>query len=184
MKLHVKCVLKTEKSSFDKNSSYKHLIYTSYRVVLDGDTHGCQLESNSMAGGRQHRELTKICRVVQVKWETDSALLRANKSPFLPSYLHHIDPTSYPSPSCPLCGLVEHDTQSLYNCPHIYTARGSLARSMDGGPQGGTGKSLSLGVENNNTSSAISLGDAMINYLNFADDVVIFVQTLCMSWTR
>ena len=49
------------------------------------------------------------------------AQLRANKSPFLLSYLHHIDPDNYPSPTCPLCRVAEHNTIHLFNCPHIPT---------------------------------------------------------------
>ncbi|MEL6805403.1 MAG: hypothetical protein AAFO91_16665, partial [Bacteroidota bacterium] len=49
------------------------------------------------------------------------AQLRANKSPFLLSYLHHIDPTTHPSPTCPLCRVAEHNTVHLFNCPSIPT---------------------------------------------------------------
>ena len=52
------------------------------------------------------------------------AQLRANKSPFLFSYLHHIDPDNYPSPTCPLCRVAEHNTVHLFNCPHIPTDLG------------------------------------------------------------
>ena len=47
--------------------------------------------------------------------------LRANKSPFLLAYKHHIDPTSYPSPLCPLCQEQPHNTQHLFQCQHIKT---------------------------------------------------------------
>ena len=50
------------------------------------------------------------------------AQLRANKSPILASYLNRIDPTSNPSPSCPLCRMAEHNTAHLFNCPQIPTA--------------------------------------------------------------
>ena len=49
------------------------------------------------------------------------AQLRESKSPFLLSYLHHIDPTNHPSPNCPLCGVAEHNTLHLFNCPHLPT---------------------------------------------------------------
>ena len=50
------------------------------------------------------------------------AQLRADKSPFLLSYLHRIDPTNNPSPNCPLCKVAEHNTVHLFNCPHLPTA--------------------------------------------------------------
>src|SRR5438445_11535625 len=47
--------------------------------------------------------------------------LRTNKSPFLLSYKHKINPTLYPSPLCPLCKNDEHNTSHLFNCTHMYT---------------------------------------------------------------
>lgn len=49
------------------------------------------------------------------------AQLRAGKSPILKSYLHSIDPTSHPSPNCPLCNLHEHTTKHLFTCPKVPT---------------------------------------------------------------
>ena len=49
------------------------------------------------------------------------AQLRANKSPFLLSYLNHIDPNNHPSSLCPLYRVAEHNTIHLFNCPHIPT---------------------------------------------------------------
>ena len=49
------------------------------------------------------------------------AQLRTNKSPLLVSYLHKIDPGTHPTPSCPLCGHVNHDTTHLFQCPAIPT---------------------------------------------------------------
>ena len=49
------------------------------------------------------------------------AQLRAGKSPILLSYMHAIDPTSHPSPTCPLCKSQEHTTQHLFSCPKINT---------------------------------------------------------------
>ena len=49
------------------------------------------------------------------------AQLRTNKSPILMAYKHHIDPTNYPSPACPLCSHTPHDTNHLFNCPVIPT---------------------------------------------------------------
>ena len=49
------------------------------------------------------------------------AQLRANKSLVLASYLNHIDPTSNPSPTCPLCRMAEHNTAHLFNCPQMPT---------------------------------------------------------------
>src|SRR6476661_6992114 len=42
------------------------------------------------------------------------AQLRTNKSPFLKSYLHKIDPQNHPSPLCPLCNTQNHDTKHLF----------------------------------------------------------------------
>ena len=49
------------------------------------------------------------------------AQLWPNKFPFPLFYLHHIDPTTHPSPSFPLCGMAEHNTIHLFNCPQLYT---------------------------------------------------------------
>jgi hypothetical protein len=49
------------------------------------------------------------------------AQLRAGKSPILRSYLNKIDPTNYPSPTCPLCNTQDHTTQHLFSCPNINT---------------------------------------------------------------
>ena len=49
------------------------------------------------------------------------AQLRTIKSPILMAYKHHIDPTNYPSPACPLCSHTPHDTNHLFNCPVIPT---------------------------------------------------------------
>ena len=49
------------------------------------------------------------------------AQLRTNKSPFLQSYLHKIDPQTNPSPHCPLCLAAAHDTAHLFNCPRVNT---------------------------------------------------------------
>src|SRR5579872_3303171 len=44
--------------------------------------------------------------------------LRTNKSPFLLSYLHKINPSEHPSPLCPLCSDQTHDTIHLFQCIH------------------------------------------------------------------
>ena len=49
------------------------------------------------------------------------AQLRANKSPFLRTYLHKIDPTTYTTPQCPLCPHHTHDTKHLFTCPAVPT---------------------------------------------------------------
>ena len=49
------------------------------------------------------------------------AQLRANKSPFLRSYLHKINPTTYSSPQCPLCPYHTHDTHHIFACPTVPT---------------------------------------------------------------
>src|SRR5579872_3419369 len=45
--------------------------------------------------------------------------LRTNKSPFLLSYLHKINPSEHPSPLCPLCSDQTHDTIHLFQCIQI-----------------------------------------------------------------
>jgi hypothetical protein len=52
---------------------------------------------------------------------TTLSQLRIDKSPFLLSYKHKINPTSHPSPLCPLCKTQTHDTQHLFNCSKIPT---------------------------------------------------------------
>jgi len=47
--------------------------------------------------------------------------LRTNKSPFLLTYLHKIDPIAHPSPLCPLCTNQPHNTQHLFQCSYIQT---------------------------------------------------------------
>src|SRR5579872_4372614 len=42
--------------------------------------------------------------------------LRTNKSPFLLSYLHKINPSEHPSPHCRLCSDQTHDTIHLFQC--------------------------------------------------------------------
>jgi len=49
------------------------------------------------------------------------AQLRTNKSPFLKSYLHKIDPQNHPSPLCPLCNTQNHDTKHLFTCSSLPT---------------------------------------------------------------
>jgi RNA polymerase subunit RPABC4/transcription elongation factor Spt4 len=49
------------------------------------------------------------------------AQLRTGKSPLLKSYLHKIDPTTNPSPICPLCNQHDHTTEHLFSCPIINT---------------------------------------------------------------
>ena len=44
---------------------------------------------------------------------------RANKSPFLKSYIHKVDAKSHPSPLCPLCNTFTHNTHPLFNCTHV-----------------------------------------------------------------
>ena len=55
------------------------------------------------------------------KYRTTLAQLRTNKSPMLISYKNKIDQTTYPSPLCPLCNTITHDTTHLFNCYKIPT---------------------------------------------------------------
>ena len=47
--------------------------------------------------------------------------LRANKSPFLKSYLHKVNAKSHPSPLCPLYNTHILNTHHLFNFTHIHT---------------------------------------------------------------
>ena len=47
--------------------------------------------------------------------------LRSGKSPFLLSYLHHINPTTYITELCPLCRTHTHNTPHLFSCPQLPT---------------------------------------------------------------
>src|SRR5579872_210018 len=49
------------------------------------------------------------------------SLLRTNKSLFLLSYLHNINPSEHPSPLCPLRSYQAHDTIHLFQCIQIQT---------------------------------------------------------------
>src|SRR6476469_1532668 len=49
------------------------------------------------------------------------AQLRTNKSPFLKSYLHKIDPQNHPSQLCPLCNTQNNDTKHLFTCSSLPT---------------------------------------------------------------
>src|SRR6476619_2866787 len=49
------------------------------------------------------------------------AQLRTNKSPFLKSYLHKINPRNHPSPLCPLCNTQNIDTKHLFTCSSLLT---------------------------------------------------------------
>ena len=49
------------------------------------------------------------------------AQLRTGKSPFLRSYLHHINPTQYSSDECPLCNVAPHTTKHLFECRIVPT---------------------------------------------------------------
>ena len=85
------------------------------------------------------------------------AQLRTNKSPFLKSYLHKVDPKTHPSPLCPLCNIHTHDTHHVFNCTHIRTTLSPLdlwpdpagvtallarwTEKLAGGPQAGTSDS-------------------------------------------
>ena len=48
--------------------------------------------------------------------------IRSNHSPFLTHYLHKINPTTHPSPLCPLCKTLDHTTKHLFFCTRIHTS--------------------------------------------------------------
>ena len=50
------------------------------------------------------------------------AQIRANKSPFLTSYLYKVDATTnHTTPFCPLYRIQEHDTTHLFTCTKLFT---------------------------------------------------------------
>src|ERR1700730_830423 len=61
--------------------------------------------------------------------------LRTNKSPFLLSYLHKINPSEHPSPLCPLCSDQTHDTIHTFQC--INTDNSYSNRLMEQSLRGG-----------------------------------------------
>ena len=63
----------------------------------------------------------KLEQTLPRKTRRTLAQLRTNKSPFLMSYLHKINPTKHTSPLCPLCKAQNHDTTHLFNCTFIRT---------------------------------------------------------------
>ena len=54
------------------------------------------------------------------------AQLKINKSPFFQVYLRIGDAKTHPSPLCPLCKTLTHDTHYLFNCIHIRTTLSPL----------------------------------------------------------
>ena len=76
---------------------------------------------NSSILNRPSPEVDETERLLPRQTRRQLAQLRANKSPLLLSYLHHIDPTNHPSPECPLCRAPVHDTIHLFNCTNIPT---------------------------------------------------------------
>jgi len=71
--------------------------------------------------GQQAPEIHHSEELLPRKTRCTLSQLRTNKSPFLLSYKHKINPTLYPSPLCPLCKNDEHNTSHLFNCTHIPT---------------------------------------------------------------
>ena len=57
---------------------------------------------------------------------TKLAQLRANKSPFLQSYLHTVNPETY-TPQCPVCLSHTHDTNHLLKCSQLPTQQNSIS---------------------------------------------------------
>ena len=68
---------------------------------------------NSIILNRPPPEIDKTETELQRRTRRLLAQLQANKSPFLLSYLNHIDPNNYLTPSCPLCRVAEHSTKNL-----------------------------------------------------------------------
>jgi len=66
-------------------------------------------------------EISQNEELLDRKTRCTLAQLRTGKSPFLNTYLNTINPTTYPSPNCPLCQQHKHTTQHLFNCPKIST---------------------------------------------------------------
>jgi len=74
------------------------------------------------------------------------------------TYLHDIDPKSYPSPICPLYKAYKHNTKYLFSCPKINTASTildlwinpraatALLQRWDGSAHGAAGGGLGSGV--------------------------------------
>src|SRR5207245_2006861 len=71
--------------------------------------------------GHQAPEIHHTEELLPRKTRCTLSQLRTNKSPFLLSYKHKINPTLYPSSLCPLCKNFEHNTSHLFNCTHIPT---------------------------------------------------------------
>ena len=71
--------------------------------------HLTNIQNNSITY-RPSPEINKSITELPMKTRRLLDQLRANKSPFLFSYLHHIVPTNHPSPRCPMCRMAEHNT--------------------------------------------------------------------------
>src|SRR5207245_348277 len=70
--------------------------------------------------GHQAPEIRHSEELLSRKTRCTLSQLRTNKSPFLLSYKHKINPTLYPSPLCPLCKNDEHNTSHTYSTAHTY----------------------------------------------------------------
>ena len=65
-------------------------------------------------------DIHSLEQILPLHMRTKLAQIRANKSPFLQSYLYTNNPETYP-PLCPLCLSHTHDTNHLFNCSQVIT---------------------------------------------------------------
>ena len=92
---------------------------------------------NSSILNKPPPEIDKTDTEIQRQTRRLLAQLRANKSPFLLSYLNHINPNNRPTPSCPLCREAEPNTIHLFKL-YPRTHRSGPGRSMVEPGRGGS----------------------------------------------
>jgi len=105
----------------------KKLIHT--KIVNDY----LQTKSPNKVLGQIAPEINKEEENLNRETRRTLAQLRTNKSPILFHYLNKINPTTYPTPNCPLCKKFRHDTFHLFNCERVACSKTVISLFNDPG---------------------------------------------------